>query len=156
MATSDAPKNCSQANRPRIKRKERKALKRRAEEEFNNTTNKRYPKWRKGWPTLPVAPIETRLDGAAKLVPDRTHRIIGVREILDNFDIKFKRIFFAFRVPVYRTPQRMEDHLTLVITLDMLKQGHMVDKPLYAVRNRLLKHPSTANIRIDFVDFRAE
>ena len=100
--------------------------------------------------------METQLDGAENLVPDRVDRIKGVREILKNFSIEFKKIFIAFRVPKDRTIKRKEDYLTLVITLDMIPQSHMLDRPLYAVRNRLRNHKHTFRIQIEFVDFRAE
>ncbi|PVH96978.1 hypothetical protein DM02DRAFT_686517 [Periconia macrospinosa] len=139
-SSSDAPKTCWQA---------------RSDEEIAKHLDRRNLKYRHGWPRLPPFPLNTIRRGAHAHLGENEqfhHELDdAVREICNARQIEATDIFFAWRVPQVKDPEK--SYFTLVIQAN-LRSEPVLDDAIIQIRKYLQERKSTEAVTIEIIDSR--
>ncbi|RMZ71413.1 zinc finger protein [Pyrenophora seminiperda CCB06] len=140
-------------------RRKQKRYMSRSDEEIREEMDTGGLSYRAGWPKLQPLPLGTVLVGARAHIPDATQRLEAVRLILETQGLLYTTgvdYRFAYRLPCDATEEDdMSEYLTLLITLDMINQGHKVEHTIMRVRALFRNYSSTAAVQIECLDYRA-
>ncbi|KAF2679091.1 hypothetical protein K458DRAFT_394238 [Lentithecium fluviatile CBS 122367] len=117
--------------------------------------------YRRGWPTLLPLPLDIDTDSADEIVPNAWAKAqLGtVKSILtaERIDGPMVQALFACRAPLGVHDRRI-GYLTLLVVLDMVKDGDRVEMAIVRIRSAFCKvnmsDKATKSLPIESIDYR--